>query len=161
MHQFRFESVRVKEIESNRGIEKWNRSESVGSKKESNWNRNFGEPESKKLEPNLSSILALVSFYELLETYEEKESQTHSILSIRFLRFRISEVSIPVGFFFRSHRFGSIPLFDYTVRFDSDPGTAIRFDQNRNWCTPSGVIRITCEKNRRISVISQPILIGQ
>ena len=128
MHRFRFESVRVKEIKSNRGVEKWNLSESVGSKKESNSNRNFGEPESIKLEPNLSSILALVSFYELIETYEEKESKTHSILSIRFLRFRVPEVTIPVRFFFRSHRFGSIPLFDSTVRFDSDPGTAIRFD---------------------------------
>ena len=132
------------------GIEKWNRSESVGSKKESNSNRNFGEPESKKLEPNLSSILTFVSFYELIETYEEKESKTHSILSIRFLRFRVPEVSIPVRFFFdptdsssilfsippipvrfffRSHRFRSIP---YSIqRFQSIPTQEPRFDSIR------------------------------
>ena len=126
MHRFRFESVRVKEIESNRGVEKWNRSESVGSKKESNSNRNFGEPGSEKPEPNLSSILALVSFYELIETYEEKESTTHSILSIRFLRFRVPEVSIPVRFFFRSHLFRSVL---YSIqRFQSIPNQEPRFD---------------------------------
>ena len=123
-------------------IEKWNRSESTGSKKESNSNRNFGEPESKKTEPNWFSILALVSFYELIETYEEKESKTHSILSIRFLRFRVPEVSIPVRFFFRSHRFGSIP---YSIPTNSDRFHIQFNDSNRFRIKNRNSIRLKSE----------------